>query len=196
MFESPMNAFRLSDVDITVQFQSRLLRQVHVSCLFFSHIAGISSLMTESLLPRPAVTVASVVERDGLFLMVEEETRSGLKFNQPAGHLEPGETLPAAAVREALEETRWRVRPTALIGIYRWETSDTGATFVRFSFAAEPREHDPSRPLDIGIARALWMSYAEIAASRANHRSPLVMRCVDDYRAGMRWPLDLLRESA
>ena len=152
--------------------------------------------MSESLLPRPVVTVASIVERDGRFLLVEEETRSGLKFNQPAGHLEPGEALAAAAAREALEETGWRVRPTALIGVYRWEAPDTGATFVRFSFAAEPREHDAARTLDIGIARAVWMSYDEIVACRADHRSPLVQRCIDDYRAGMRWPLDLLREDA
>ena len=152
--------------------------------------------MSESLLSRPVVTVASIVEREGRFLLVEEETRSGLKFNQPAGHLEPGEALAVAATREALEETGWRVRPTALIGIYRWEAPDTSATFVRFSFAAEAHEHDPSRALDIGIARAVWMSYEEIVARRADHRSPLVLRCIDDYRAGMRWPLDLLRENA
>ena len=152
--------------------------------------------MSESLRSRPVVTVASIVEREGRFLLVEEETRSGLKFNQPAGHLEPGEGLIAAASREALEETGWRVRPTALIGIYRWEAPDTGATFVRFSFAAEAREHDASRTLDVGIARSLWMSYEEIVARRADHRSPLVLRCIDDYRAGMRWPLDLVREDA
>jgi ADP-ribose pyrophosphatase YjhB (NUDIX family) len=151
--------------------------------------------MSESLLPRPVVTVACIVEREGRFLLVEEETRSGLKFNQPAGHLEPGEALAVAAAREALEETGWCVRPTALIGIYRWEVRDTGATFVRFAFAAEAREHDPSRELDVGIARALWMSYDEIVARRADHRSPLVQRCIDDYRAGLRWPLDLLRDA-
>ena len=152
--------------------------------------------MSESLLSRPVVTVACIVEREGRFLLVEEETRSGLKFNQPAGHLEPGEALIKAAAREALEETGWRVRPTALIGIYRWEAPDAGATFVRFSFAAEAHEHDTSRALDTGIVRALWMSYEEIVARRADHRSPLVLRCIDDYRAGLRWPLDLLREDA
>jgi 8-oxo-dGTP pyrophosphatase MutT (NUDIX family) len=152
--------------------------------------------MSELVPARPAITVASVVERDGRFLLVEEETRAGLKLNQPAGHLEPGESLVAAAVREALEETGWRVQPTALIGIYRWEAPDTGAMYVRFSFVAEPREHDAAQPLDTGIARALWLNYEEVAARRADHRSPLVMRCIDDYRAGMRSPLALLREDA
>ena len=152
--------------------------------------------MSELVPARPAVTVASVVERDGRFLLVEEETRSGLKLNQPAGHLEPGESLVAAAVREAVEETGWRVQPTALIGIYRWEAPETGATFVRFSFVAEPRDHDAARPLDNGIARALWLTYDEVAARRADHRSPLVLRCIDDYRTGVRWPLALLLEDA
>ena len=150
--------------------------------------------MSESILPRPAVTVATVVERDGLFLLVEEETRSGLKLNQPAGHLEPGETLCAAAARETLEETGWTVTPTAIIGIYRWDAPDTGHTFVRFSFAGEAASHEAARPLDTGIVRALWMSYDEIAARRGDHRSPLVLRCIDDHRAGLRWPIDLVAE--
>jgi 8-oxo-dGTP pyrophosphatase MutT (NUDIX family) len=152
--------------------------------------------MSELALSRPAVTVATVVERDGLFLLVEEETRAGRKLNQPAGHLEPSETLPQAAARETLEETGWRVLPTALIGVYRWEAADTGAVFVRFSFAGDAQEHDAARPLDAGIVRALWLSYDELAARRAEHRSPLVMRCVDDYRAGKRWPLGFVTELA
>ena len=146
------------------------------------------------LLHRPAVTVASIVERDGRFLMVEEETRTGMRLNQPAGHLEPGESLPAGAARETLEESGWHVEPVALIGIYRWEAADTGATFVRFSFAAAPRVHDVARPLDAGIHRALWLTYDEIVARRAEHRSPLVLRCLDDYRAGQRLPADFVRE--
>ncbi len=145
-------------------------------------------------LHRPAVTVAAVVENDGRFLLVEEETRAGLKLNQPAGHLEPGETLPAGAARETLEESGWQVTPVALVGIYRWEAADTGATFVRFSFSATARQHDPHRPLDTGIHRVLWLTYDEILARRADHRSPLVVRCVDDYRAGRRLPLDLIQE--
>ena len=150
--------------------------------------------MSNPALTRPAVTVATVVERDGLFLLVEEETRLGLKFNQPAGHLEPAETLPQGAARETLEETGWRVRPTALIGVYRWDAADNDMTYVRFSFAGEVLEHDVTRALDVGIVRAIWMPYDEIVARRADHRSPLVLRCIDDYRAGKRWPLNFVQE--
>jgi 8-oxo-dGTP pyrophosphatase MutT (NUDIX family) len=150
--------------------------------------------MTELSPARPAVTVATVVERDGRFLLVQEETRAGIRLNQPAGHLESGETLPAAAARETLEETGWHVEPTALVGVYRWRAPGTGTTFVRFSFAGIAHVHDPVRPLDSGIVRAVWMTYEEIAATRAEHRSPLVLRCIDDYRAGTRMPLDLVQE--
>lgn len=143
---------------------------------------------------RPALTVASIIERDGCFLLVEEETRHGSRFNQPAGHLEAGETLPAGAVRETLEETGWHVKLTALVGIYRWEAADNGATFIRFAFAGDVLRHDPARPLDAGILRAVWLPYDEIVARRAEHRSPLVLRCIDDYRAGKRWPLGFVTE--
>ncbi|HTQ01388.1 MAG TPA: NUDIX hydrolase [Casimicrobiaceae bacterium] len=152
--------------------------------------------MSELVAARPSVTVATVVERDGRFLLVEEETRTGRKLNQPAGHLESGETLPAAAAREVLEETAWTVEPSALVGVYRWEAADTGATFVRFSFVAQARSHDPARTLDVGIVRALWLDYDEVVARRADHRSPLVLRCIDDYREGKRWPLDFVTEVA
>jgi ADP-ribose pyrophosphatase YjhB (NUDIX family) len=143
---------------------------------------------------RPVVTVATIVERDGAFLLVEEETPQGLRFNQPAGHLERGETLPAAALRETLEETGWHVDIGALVGVYRWEHPETGVTFVRFAFAAGPRRHDAGRALDAGILRAVWLTYDEICAHRARHRSPMVLACVDDYRAGRRWPLALVTE--
>jgi 8-oxo-dGTP pyrophosphatase MutT (NUDIX family) len=150
--------------------------------------------MRENQLPRPVVTVATIVARDGAFLVVEEQTRAGLRLNQPAGHLEAGETLVAAAMRETLEETGYRVTPTALVGIYRWQGPEDSATFVRFTFAGDVVAHDAGRALDAGILRALWLSYDEIKARRAVHRSPLVLRCVDDYRAGMRRPLDLIAE--
>ena len=145
---------------------------------------------------RPTVTVATIVERDGRFLVVEEETRNGTELNQPAGHLEIGETLPAAAIRETLEETGWHVTPTALVGVYRWQTRGDQTTFVRFAFAADARRHDPALPLDDGIVRALWLTYEDLAAQRLRHRSPLVIRCVDDYRAGRRWPVGFVTEIA
>ena len=149
--------------------------------------------MVEVLL-RPAVTVATIVERDGRFLLVEEETRAGRKRNQPAGHLESGEAIAAAAARETLEETGWHVAPTHLIGIYTWASTDNGVMFVRFAFAAAAQAHEPSRPLDDGIVQALWLDYEELVARRAEHRSPLVLRCVDDYRAGRRWPAGVITE--
>jgi len=150
--------------------------------------------MREIQLSRPAATVATIVVHDGAFLLVEEETRLGVRLNQPAGHLEAGETLVDAAVRETLEETGYRVMPTALVGIYRWQAPETGATFLRFAFAGEIVAHEADRALDDGILRALWLSYDDLVARRAMHRSPLVLRCVDDYRAGTRRPLDHITE--
>jgi 8-oxo-dGTP pyrophosphatase MutT (NUDIX family) len=152
--------------------------------------------MRDREIPRPAATVATVVCRDDAFLLVEETTRAGLRLNQPAGHLEAGESIVAAAERETLEETGYRVTPTALVGIYRWQSPDTGAAFVRFTYAADVVGHDPARPLDDGIVRALWLPYAEIVAQAARHRSPLVLRCIDDFRSGRRWPLDHVTEVA
>jgi len=150
--------------------------------------------MIEQAAPRPAVTVAAVVERDGAFLLVRERTRRGLRLNQPAGHLESGESLPDGAARETLEEAAWRVEPFALVGIYRWQAPDNGATFVRFAFAARPVAHEAGRRLDTEIVDAQWLRYEEIVARRDEHRSPLVLRCIDDYRAGRRWPLDAVAE--
>jgi ADP-ribose pyrophosphatase YjhB (NUDIX family) len=140
---------------------------------------------------RPVITVASIIERGGRYLVIEEETRSGVRLNQPAGHVESGESIAAAAVRETLEESAWQVNPIALVGVYHWHAPRNG-TYVRFTFAAEPRAHERTRPLDKGIVRALWLTYDEIAARRQMHRSPLVLRSLDDYRAGRRWPLGLI----
>lgn len=143
---------------------------------------------------RPAVTVAAIVEREGRFLLVREQTASGLRLNQPAGHLEPGESLALGASRETLEEAAWRVEPYALVGVYRWQAPDNGETFVRFAFAARAIAHEQDRPLDEGIVGSLWLAYDEIVARRAEHRSPLVLRCIDDYRAGRRWPVDIVQD--
>lgn len=141
---------------------------------------------------KPNVTVAAVIEREGKFLLVEEETAQGLKFNQPAGHWEPNETLVQATAREALEETAWHFIPKHLLGIYRWHSDNANVTYLRFAFCGELGEHEPERTLDEGIVRAVWMTPDEIRATQDRHRSPLILRCVEDYLAGKRYPLDLI----
>jgi ADP-ribose pyrophosphatase YjhB (NUDIX family) len=141
---------------------------------------------------KPNVTVAAVVERDGRFLLVEENTTHGRLFNQPAGHLEPGESLTDAVSRETLEETAHGFKPTALLGVYQYRHEGDDVTYLRFAFTGEILSHDPGRALDDGIVRAAWFAPAEIRREAARHRSPLVMRCVDDYLAGRRYPLDVI----
>jgi 8-oxo-dGTP pyrophosphatase MutT (NUDIX family) len=141
---------------------------------------------------KPNVTVAAVVERDGCFLLVEEETTDGVRFNQPAGHLDEGESLIAACVRETLEETAYAFEPTTLVGIYQWPRPQGDLTYLRFAFAGKVGAHDPARRLDDGILRAVWLSLAEIEACVERHRSPLVLQCIRDYLAGRRFPLDLI----
>jgi 8-oxo-dGTP pyrophosphatase MutT (NUDIX family) len=142
----------------------------------------------------PHVTVATVVVRDGRLLLVEEAIDGRQVLNQPAGHLEPDETLAEAACRETLEETGWTVRLSAFIGTYQWTAPD-GTPFLRFAYAAEPLSHDPNRPLDDGILRALWLTPAELKADPARLRSPLVWEVVADYLAGQRHPLSIVREA-
>ncbi|RKT50005.1 ADP-ribose pyrophosphatase YjhB (NUDIX family) [Azonexus fungiphilus] len=141
---------------------------------------------------KPNVTVAAVVFRDGKFLLVEEETEAGLAFNQPAGHLEPGEALVDAVVREALEETAYHFKPTHLVGIYHWKHPAKDITYLRFAFAGELRGYEAGRPLDDGIVGARWLTLDEVRATQARHRSPLILRCCEDYLAGRRYPLELL----
>jgi 8-oxo-dGTP pyrophosphatase MutT (NUDIX family) len=141
---------------------------------------------------QPDVTVATVVVRDGRLLVVEELVSGERVLNQPAGHLEPDETLPAAALRETLEETGWEVALTAFIGAYQWTSPRDGRHFLRMAFAGEPVRHHPERPLDDALVQALWLSPAELAARREQHRSPLVWQVVEDYLAGRRLPLDAL----
>ena len=143
----------------------------------------------------PHVTVATVVVRDGRLLLVEEAIDGRAVLNQPAGHLEPGESLSAAAVRETLEESGWTVRLTAFIGTYQWTAPD-GTPFLRFAYAAEPISHDPARPLDTGILRALWLDPAELQAEPPRLRSPLVWEVVADFLAGQRHPLSIVKEVA
>jgi ADP-ribose pyrophosphatase YjhB (NUDIX family) len=143
----------------------------------------------------PRVTVAAVMERAGRFLLVEEETAEGLRLNNPAGHLEPGETPAEGCAREALEETAHGFRPTHVLGVYlsRFRRPNgQDVTYVRFAFSGEVGEHVAGRALDAGIVRTLWMTPDEIRASAARHRSPLVVRCMEDYLRGVRYPLDLV----
>ena len=143
---------------------------------------------------KPHVTVAAVVQRDGKFLLVEEETDAGLAFNQPAGHLEEGESLVEAVVREALEETAYHFAPTHLVGVYNWKHPDKDdKTYLRFAFAGELRGFEAERELDEGIVAAHWMSPSEIEALTDRHRSPLVARVIADYLGGSRHPLTLLQ---
>lgn len=143
---------------------------------------------------KPNVTVAAIVERDGRFLLVEEETGDGLRLNQPAGHLEQGESLVQAVAREALEETACRFEPGALVGVYHWSDAAQGVTYLRFAFAGTAGEPDPALRLDSGIVRTVWMTRDEVAASRVRHRSPHVLACIDDFLAGRRAALDLIRD--
>lgn len=146
---------------------------------------------------QPDVTVAALVVRDGRLLMVEERVRGELVLNQPAGHLEPDETLIDAARRETLEETGWDVDPVAFVGAYQWKApvapdGSGGRHYLRMAFEATALRHHPERALDEGIERALWLAPDELLAARDRHRSPLVWRVVEDFLGGRRYPLGAL----
>lgn len=142
---------------------------------------------------QPDITVAALVLRDGRFLAVEEDVRGTVVLNQPAGHVEPGETLLQAVVRETLEETGWDVRPTGLVGVYQW--TDPGAdgeaerSYLRIVFVAEALGHHAERTLDEGIVRSLWLTPGEMRDAGMPLRSPLVLAAVDHFLAGQRLPL-------
>jgi 8-oxo-dGTP pyrophosphatase MutT (NUDIX family) len=151
---------------------------------------------------KPSTTVAAVIERDGRFLLVEEHTPEGLRINNPAGHLDPGESPASGCARETLEETAYQFQPSALVGIYlsRFQrpanarTGDTAEdiTFLRFAFCGTLGTFEPQRTLDTGIVRTVWLTSEEVRASAARHRSPLVVRCMEDYLLGRRYPLELV----
>lgn len=140
------------------------------------------------------VVAAAIVERDGKFLMVEERVDGALMLNQPAGHWDRGESLLDAVRREALEESGWDVEPVALLGTYSFSPPELNYGFLRYAFICKAVRHYPQRTLDTGIERALWLSRDELVARRAQHRSPALLACVDDYLAGRRYPLELVRE--
>lgn len=142
---------------------------------------------------RAELTVAAVVERAGRFLLVEERVGNRMVFNQPAGHVERGESFLNAVVRETLEETAWEFHPEALIGVYLWEQPERRRSFLRATFCGRVSGHDPARPLDRGIERALWLTRAQIIEHSARLRSPMVLRGIDDYLEGTRHPMDILK---
>ena len=141
---------------------------------------------------RPSVTVAAVIERGGRFLLVEEIADGRRVLNQPAGHLDPGESLVSACRREVLEETAHRFEPAGLVGVYRWHYAPQDITFLRFCFRGNLLKEELSRTLDKEIVALHWLTARELSAHRAEHRSPLVQKCVDDFLAGGNFPLELL----
>ena len=145
---------------------------------------------------KPSVTVAAVIEKDGRYLMIEEMTRDGLRINNPAGGLEPGESPIAGAMREALEETACHFTPEALLGVYLARNPDSdrgpGVTYMRFAFCGSASDPVPGRALDSPVVRTLWMTPDEVAAARDRLRGPLVLQCIEDHRAGRRLPLDTI----
>jgi 8-oxo-dGTP pyrophosphatase MutT (NUDIX family) len=170
---------------------------------------------------KPAVTVAAVIAEGGRYLLVQEHTREGLRLNNPAGHLDPGESPQEAVQRECLEETARAFTPEALVGLYFWRFTRAGrqgppealppllegeghlgsgpslsliedVTYLRIAYCGRVGGEVPGLRYDEGIERTLWLTPDEIRARRAEHRSPLVMRCIDDHLAGRRFPLDLV----
>jgi 8-oxo-dGTP pyrophosphatase MutT (NUDIX family) len=139
---------------------------------------------------KPDITVAAVCEDNGRFLVVEERINHRLVFNQPAGHVENGEAIIAALVREVREETAWVFLPEAFLGVYLWRSPTSGRATLRFAFCGAVADHDPSQPLDRGIVRTHWLSRAQLIERTPRLRTPLVLRCIDDYLGGRRLPLD------
>ena len=140
----------------------------------------------------PHATVAAIVEDQGKFLLVEEETDRGNRYNQPAGHLEDKESLLAAVVRETMEETAYTFHPEALLGIYHWKHEHNDSTYLRFAYIGRVSHHQPTQELDEGIVRSVWMTVEEMREQAMLMRSPQVLKCVEDYLAGKRYPLEAI----
>ena len=143
---------------------------------------------------KPHATVAAIIERDNRFLMVEETSSGKTVYNQPAGHLDPNESLVEAAIRETREETAWRFTPQYISGIYRWDQAETKRCFLRVAFVGSCDNYNKDQPLDDGIIQALWLSREALVEKSSQLRSPLVLRCIDDYLQGKKYPLELLTD--
>ena len=140
----------------------------------------------------PHITVATIVERAGKFLMVKENSGGRLVYNQPAGHVEVKESLLDAAIRETLEETSWRVNLEKLLGIYQYTSPENGITYIRHCFIAKAIEPRTDRDLDEDIAEAVWVSLEELEQRESEMRSPLVLDVIRDYLKGVSYPLSLI----
>ncbi|HEY8941179.1 MAG TPA: NUDIX hydrolase [Cellvibrio sp.] len=140
----------------------------------------------------PHITVATIVERDKRFLMVYEESDGKKVYNQPAGHLDPNETLHEAAIRETLEETGWNIQLTGVVGVNLYTAPANGITYLRTTFIADALSHDASRPLDTGIIEAVWLTYEQLLERKEQLRSPMTLQIIDDYLAGRRFPLSVV----
>jgi 8-oxo-dGTP pyrophosphatase MutT (NUDIX family) len=145
---------------------------------------------------KPHATVAAIIERDNKFLMVEEMVGGKKQINQPAGHLDPDESLIDAAIRETREETAWGFTPEAVTGIYLWKHPENGESFLRVSFCGPCHDHHAEQSLDDGILRAIWLTRDELIARQGDLRSPMVITCIDDYLSGKRFPLEMLVDIA
>lgn len=141
---------------------------------------------------KPNTTVAAIVEQNGKFLLVEETTNRGNRFNQPAGHLEDGETLIQAVIRETMEESAYDFIPEALLGVYHWKHTLNDTTYLRFAFIGKVGAHFPTQQLDDGILRAVWMTADEIRENQHLTRSSQVLVCIEDYLAGKRFPIEVI----
>jgi phosphatase NudJ len=173
-----------------------LMRSIWKQALRKFRVRPIAIMLSMPNRWKPNVTVAAIIERNGKFLLVEEDTADGIRLNTPAGHLDPGESPIQACAREVLEETAHQFSPSALVGVYlnRFRRTRTGSdiTYLRFAFAGILGERDPVRTLDTGIIRTVWMDWEELNASAERHRSPLVLQSIADWRAGQRFPLELV----
>jgi 8-oxo-dGTP pyrophosphatase MutT (NUDIX family) len=141
---------------------------------------------------KPNATVAAIIEQNGKFLLVEEETDRGNRYNQPAGHLEDGETLLQAVIRETMEESAYEFKPETLLGVYHWKHDHNDTTYLRFAFIGKVGMHYPMQELDTGIVQAVWMSIDEIRDKAGLMRSEQVLSCIEDYLAGKSYPLEVI----
>jgi ADP-ribose pyrophosphatase YjhB (NUDIX family) len=140
----------------------------------------------------PHVTVATIIEQDNRYLMVYEEADGKKVYNQPAGHLDPNETLKEAAIRETLEETGWSIELTGVVGVNLYTAPSNGITYFRTTFIAKALSHDTQLPLDTGIIEAVWLTYEELVAHKDQLRSPMTLQIIEEYRAGRRFPLEVV----